>query len=59
MNVFFIDAIFLIFTIFIFIKITSYALFEIRNENNLFGGICTIVVTLVSIVFVNIMVWIN
>lgn len=59
MNVLFIDSIFFIFTIFIFIKMTVYAMYEIRIENNLFGGICTIAVSLFSIVFVNIMVWLN
>ena len=59
MNIFFIDAIFFIFTIFILIKICSYAFYEMRNENNVFGGVTTIVVTLVSVIFVNVMVWIN
>ncbi len=59
MNIFFIDAIFFIFTVFVFIKLCVYSLHEIRNENNLFGGITTIFITLVAVLFVNIMVWIN
>lgn len=59
MNIFFIDAIFFIFTVLVFIKLTSYALHEIRLEKNLFGGVCTIFVTITSVIFVNIMVWIN
>ena len=59
MNIFFIDAIFFIFTVFIFIKMYVYSLYEIRIENNLFGGIVTIFTTFISVVFVNIMIWIN
>lgn len=59
MNIFFIDAMFFIFTIFVFVKLCFYSWHEIRNESNLFGGICTIAITLASVIFVNIMVWIN
>ena len=59
MNVFFVDFIFFIFTIFIFIKMTSYAWHEIQIENNLFGGISAIIFTLASVIFVNIMIWLN
>ena len=50
---------FFIFTVFVLIKLSAYAWHEIRNENNLFGGAVTIVVTLIAVVFVNAMVWIN
>lgn len=59
MNVFFIDAVFFVFTIFILVKMSVYAWYEIRSENNVFGGVCTIVITLASVVFVNVMVWLN
>ena len=59
MNIFFIDAMFFVFTIFILIKIITYAWYEIRKENNLFGGVVTTVVTLIAVGFVNAMVWIN
>ena len=59
MNIFFIDAIFFIFTIFIFIKMTVYSWYEIKHESNLFGGISTIVIAFIAIVFVNIVVWLN
>ena len=59
MNIFFIDAIFFIFTIFIFVKMTVYSWYEIKNEKNLFGGVSTIIITLIAIAFVNVIVWLN
>lgn len=59
MNVFFIDLIFFIFTIFIFIKMVTYSWHEIHLENNLFGGVSTIIFTFISVAFINIMVWLN
>ena len=59
MNIFFIDAMFFIFTVFVFVKLCVYSWHEICNENNLFGGVVTIVITLIAVIFVNIMVWIN
>lgn len=54
-----IDVIFLFFTIFLFCKVIAYGLYEIKSENNLFGGICTIVFSFATIVFSNLMVWLN
>ena len=59
MNNTFLDIIFTIFTILLFCKIISYCLYEIKTENNSFGGLTTIIFSLVSIIFVNVMVWIN
>ena len=59
MNNIFLDIVFTIFTVFLFGKIISYCLYEIKIEKNPFGGLSTIVFSFVSIIFVNIMVWIN
>ena len=59
MNTIFIDVIFLFFTLGFLCKIIAYGFYEIRNEKNLFGGICTISFSVLSVVFSNIMVWIN
>jgi hypothetical protein len=58
MNTVFINIIFLIFTLIIFFKIIGYGLYEIKQENNFYGGIVTIMFSLVSIIFCNIMIWI-
>lgn len=59
MNNFFISSIFTFFTLFIIGKIIAYCLYEIKKENNFFGGVCTIAVSLIAVVFSNIMVWLN
>ena len=59
MNTFFINIVFTVFTLFILIKIIVYSLYEIKIENNTFGGISTMILTFISVIFVNIMVWIN
>lgn len=59
MNNTFIDIIFLVFTLWLLRKLVGYGLYEIKNENNFFGGICAIVFSIFSVVFSNIMVWIN
>ena len=59
MNNTFIDIIFLFFTLGLLCRIIAYGLYEIKNESNFFGGVCTIVLSIVSVVFSNIMVWIS
>lgn len=59
MNNAFIDFVFLVFTLVLLCKIIAYGLYEIKNENNLFGGVCTIAFSVASVVFSNIMVWIS
>ena len=59
MNNFFISSIFSTFTLIIFCKIIAFSLYEIRNENNFSGGVCTIVLTAISVVFSNVMFWIS
>lgn len=50
---------FLLFTIYVLIQSISYALYEIKQENNSFGGKLVIVFTIFSVIFSNIMVWQN
>ncbi|MBR3249489.1 MAG: hypothetical protein IKF83_02180 [Clostridia bacterium] len=54
-----IDVFFMIFTLALLCKVIAYGLYEIKSENNFFGGVCTIVFSIVSVVFSNVMVWIN
>ena len=50
---------FLLFTIYVLIQSISYALYEIKQENNSFGGKMVIAFTIFSVIFSNIMVWQN
>lgn len=50
---------FLFFTIYVLIQSISYALYEIKQEENSFGGKFMIVFTIFSVIFSNIMVWQN
>lgn len=59
MNNFFINSIFTFFTLFILGRIIAYCLYEIKYEDNFFGGVCTITVSIITIIFSNIMVWLN
>ena len=51
--------IFLIFTIYVLIESIHYAIYEIRNKKNKFGGICVITFSIFCILFSNIIVWMN
>lgn len=53
------DLIFLIFSIFILIKNILYSNYEIKKENNKFGGLFIVFFTIFSILFSNIILWIN
>ena len=50
---------FSIFTIYVLINSSSYGLYEINGENNKTGGITIIAFTIFSVIFSNIMVWLN
>lgn len=58
MNTFFIRLFFSIICLIIFIYILSFSIYEIKNKN-IFGGIFTVVFTIFSIVFSNIIFWVN
>lgn len=59
LNNFFISFLFSVFTLIVLGKIVSYSLFEIKNENNFLGGVYTIALTVVAVIFSNVMVWIS
>ena len=59
MNTIFIKIFFSIVCIFIFFHVLSFSIFEIRTNKNIFGGVFTIVFTVFSVVFSNIVFWIN
>ena len=48
--------VFLLFTIYILLKSIAYALYEIKKNGNKFGGICVILVALLSTVTSNFVV---
>lgn len=50
---------FLLFTIYVLIQSISYGLYEMKQENNSFGGKFVIAFTIFSVIFSNIMVWKN
>ncbi len=51
--------IFLFASIYIFLKLIGYAIYEINTQNNKYGGIAIISFSLVVVIFSNVMVWIN
>ncbi len=53
------NSIFLLFTIYVLIKTISYGLYEYRNENNKYGGVCIIIFSLLCVLYSNIMIWLN
>ena len=54
MNTVFIKGIFLIITLSIFLYCSSFAGFEIKKKNNIFGGFFVFLFSLASIIFSNI-----
>lgn len=53
----FFNIMFTLFTIYVFIKTTSYGIYEIKQENNKVGGITVICFSLFSIIVSNLMLW--
>lgn len=51
--------VFSIFTIYVLINSISYGSYEIKSKKNKIGGIIVISFTIFSVVFSNIMVWLN
>ncbi|MFR2534586.1 MAG: hypothetical protein ACLS95_05085 [Clostridia bacterium] len=50
---------FLLFTIYVLIHTISYGIYEIKEENNKTGGYFVISFTVFTIIFSNIVVWLN
>lgn len=59
MNTIFIKIFFSIVCLLILLYVISFSLFEIKTKKNLLGGIFTIFITVGSIIFSNILFWIN
>ena len=59
MNTLFIKIFFSVICLFIFFYIISFSMFEIKTNKNILGGIFTIFITVGSIIFCNIVFWIN
>lgn len=59
MNTFFIRLFFSIICLLIFLYVLLFGIYEIKNNHNMFGGILTLIVTISSIIFSNIVFWIN
>lgn len=55
----FYHVLFLIFSLYILIQSVSYGLYEINEQNNIFGGRIVILFTIFSVIFSNIIVWQN
>lgn len=51
--------IFLLFTIYVFINSVSYGLYEINEQKNKIGGRVVILFTIFSVIFSNVIVWLN
>lgn len=50
---------FSLFTLYVLLESISYSIFEIKNQNNKFGGTCVILFSSFCIVLSNIFVWLN
>ena len=48
---------FAIISILAFIRTISYGFFEIKKNNNTFGGIVVFIIALIGLVFPNIIIW--
>lgn len=59
MLTFFYHILFLIFTSYVLIKSVSYGLYEINEQKNKLGGRIVILFTIFSVIFSNIIVWLN
>lgn len=59
MNTFFIRLFFSIICLLIFLYVLLFGIYEMKNNHNMFGGIFTILITIFSIIFSNIIFWIN
>lgn len=53
------DIIFLIFTLYILLRCIAYGIYEIKEENNRFGGILFIITGIVAVIFSNVLMFIN
>lgn len=50
---------FLLVSIFIFLKVVGYAIYEINTQNNKSGGVVVICFSAFVVIFSNLIVWLN
>lgn len=48
----------LVLSLFVFYKTVIYGIFEIKNNNNKFGGIFIFIIAIISLIYPNVMVYI-
>ena len=53
------SVLFSLFTLYILLESISYAIFEIKKQNNKFGGTCVILFSVFCIILSNIVIWMN
>lgn len=53
------NIIFIVFSVIVFIKTISYGIFEIKKNNNTFGGIVIFLIALFALIFPNIIILTN
>ena len=53
------DIIFAIASLYILAKAIAYGIYELKTENNKYGGICVIAFSTLVTIFVNVIVWIK
>lgn len=49
----------LILSLFVFIKTTSYGIYEIKKNSNIIAGITTIIFAIISLILPNIIIYFN
>ncbi len=59
MTIFIYNIVFLFLSLYILGNTIGYAIYEIKEFNNKSGGITIIVLTILVVIFANIMMWIN
>lgn len=50
---------FVILSILIFIRTISFGIYEIKTNNNTFGGIVTFILALTALIYPNVIIWVN
>ncbi len=59
MNTLFVKLVFLLITLYILLYCSSFAGFEIKSKNNIVAGIIVFLFTVTSVIFSNIIFWMN
>lgn len=59
MNTVFIKIFFSLVCTYMFLHIISFSIFEIKTNKNIFGGVFTILFAVFSVIFSNVLFWLN